>query len=288
MNRPTLMLISTLLLAPGACDLEDALDLERDGALLDAASDAEGTRPLPPPPELLLQAAIEVGALDLDDEMQAALDQRHEAHEAARDAHEALRRAQAEAVAAGSVDVQAFGDAIASLEEAARREGVALELALDTAHARLDEAERAEVVDMLPPPPDGDRQGPPPPGPRPEGSEGPGGPEGMGPPPGPGMLLEALGLDESQRRALAESLGEPTPPQRPTPPDLETFADEEFSAAELGLATQVQQRTREQAEHEVELLAALVPLLDDSQRATLEQLLSEPPPAPEGPRREPS
>lgn len=57
-----------------------------------------------------------------------------------------------------------------------------------------------------------------------------------------------------------------------------------FEAAALGLAAHHTQRSRERAEHEVTLLAALVPLLDQTQLATLEQWLVEPP---QGPMRRP-
>ena len=60
------------------------------------------------------------------------------------------------------------------------------------------------------------------------------------------------------------------------------------AALALGLVAIHEEHTARRARHEVELVAAVVPLLDDEQRARLEQLLRDGPPRPEGPTREPA
>lgn len=279
MHRPKLLLSLTLLLPLPACELESVLELDRDGMLAPSGERADDAREHghhPPPHELLLHAAVEVGDLGEHPQMQPVLEQRREAHEEARLAHQTLGGALADAVAAGSVDAGAFDGEIAGLVRAAGQDAVALGEALDVAHALLDEAERGDVVDMLPPPPKSP-EGPPPAGARP----GPG-------PGGPGPLLVELGLDEAQQQALREALGEPERPGPPAPIDLASFADEGFSASALGLVTLHEEHAGRRAQHEARLVAALVPLLDDEQRGRLEQLLRDGPPRPEGPTREPA
>lgn len=277
-HRPILLLASFLLMPALGCDLESTVDADRASSWLDGAGEPEGhERRREPPPEGLLRLAIHVGALGEEPAMQEALELRQAIDDEARGAHETFHLSLADAVAARAIEEEEFDDSIAALARIAAQQGEALEHALDTAHALLDEAERAEAVDLLPPPP---AQGEHPPmsaeGGAPEGGARPGGagPGGAGPGgAGPGRLVEALELDEAQHEALRAALGEPVPPERPTPPDLGAFADASFTAASLGAVEHHQQHVRERAEHEVELLAALVPLLDDAQLSTLEELL---------------
>jgi ATP phosphoribosyltransferase regulatory subunit HisZ len=93
-------------------------------------------------------------------------------------------------------------------------------------------------------------------------------------------LLEALELDEDQQQALRDALGEPERPEPPAPLDLEAFAEDDFEAASLGLAELHAAHVTERATKHVALVEALVPLLDDEQRATLEDLLRDAPPEP--------
>jgi len=291
-----LALALSLLLPTIACDLDElptsdraALTADDDGARPDRR------RPGPPPPLVLLERAIEAGDLRDDADMAEALATMEATHEDALAARDALRLALADAVAAETVTADAFASELATITEAASAEGDALIVALDTAHALLDAELRAEVVEDLPEPPSQPEagQGPPsggrPPG-APQGGQPPSGdaPEGeQQPPPGAGpddggpmALLEALELDETQAQALRDALGEPERPEPPAPLDLEVFAEDDFEAASLGLTDLHTTHVTERATRHVELLEALVPLLDDEQRTTLEDLLREAPPEP--------
>jgi LTXXQ motif family protein len=298
MTYPTklaLALALTLLLPLGACDL-DALPTSDRAALGTDDADArpDHRRPGPPPPLVLLELAVELGGLQDDATMTEALDAMEAAHTDALAARDDLREALAEAVAAETVTAQAVATQLAAITDAASIEGDALTSALDTAHGLLDADLRAEVVEALPEPPGRPEagQGPPSGGKRPGGPSSGDRPSGQGeqqPPPegepgghGPMELLEALDLDEDQQQALRDALGEPSRPERPEPLDLALFAEDDFDAASLGLAELHADHVTEQATRHVELLAALVPLLDDEQRATLEGLLRE---APKGPTR---
>lgn len=276
-----LALALSLLLPTLACDL-DALPTSDRAASTDERGDRpDARRPGPPPPMVLLERAIEVGGLEDDAEMAEALAAMEAAHDDAVVAGDALRVALADAVAADSVAAAAFETQLTALGQAAAIEGDALTVALDTAHALLDAELRAEVVDELPTPPRPEA-GPPPSGDRPSGE-----PPSDGqptPPPGsedgPTRLLEALDLDEAQAQALRDALGEPVRPEPPAPLDLEAFADDAFVAESLGLSELHATHVTERATRHVELLVALVPLLHEEQRTTLEELLREGPPAP--------
>jgi hypothetical protein len=283
-NTNKLALALMLLLPAIACDLEGLPGSDRSAITADSdGRRPDARRPGPPPPLVLLERAVAVGELQEDPEMSAALAAMEAAHDDARAAGEDLRLALADAVAADTVTADAVTREVTLLGEAARTEGAALEAALDTAHALLDAELRAEAVDGLPEPPPAPEAGQAPPsGGRPAGAPTDGAPQ---PPTGPGdggpqALLEALELDESQRAALREALGEPERPEPPAPLELAAFADEGFEAASLGLAELHAAHVTERATRHVELLVALVPLLDDDQRSTLEDLLSEPPPEP--------
>jgi hypothetical protein len=285
MMYPTkLALALTLLLPLTACDL-DALDASDRAALAtnDGAARPDHRRG-PPPPLMLLELAVDLGALQDDATMTEALDAMKAAHTDALAARDGLREALADAVAADAVTTDAFATELATITSAAGVEGTTLTAALDTAHDLLDADLRAEVVDALPEPPSG--------GPRPSSGDRPSGPPPQGeqqPPPDgepggpdPMALLEALDLDETQQQALRDALGEPERPERPEPLDLTLFAEDDFDAAAFGLADLHADHVTEQASRHVELLTALVPLLDDEQRATLEELLRD---APQGPTR---
>jgi hypothetical protein len=293
MMYPTkLALALTLLLPITACDL-DALDASDRAAL---ATNDDAARPDhrsgPPPPLMLLELAVDLGALQDDATMTEALDAMKAAHTDALAARDGLREALADAVAADAVTTDAFATELATITSAAGVEGTTLTAALDTAHDLLDADLRAEVVDALPEPPSRPEagQGPPSGGPRPSSGDRPSGPPPQGeqqPPPDgepggpdPMALLEALDLDETQQQALRDALGEPLLPERPEPLDLTLFAEDDFDAAAFGLADLHADHVTEQASRHVELLTALVPLLDDGQRATLEELLRDAPQEP--------
>lgn len=263
MQNPTtkLALALSLLLPAIACDL-DALPTSDRAALTndDEGARPDARRPGPPPPLVLLERAVEVGGLQDDAAMTAALAAMETAHDDAVLAGEGLRLALADAVAEDTVTADGLTRELAILARAASAEGDALTVALDTAHAELDAKLRAEVVDGMPEPP------PPPPG--------------AGPDRGPQALLEALDLDEAQQRALRDALGEPERPEPPAPLELEAFADDDFEAASFDLATLHTTHVTEHATRQVELLVALVPLLDDDQRVTLEDMLRDAPPEP--------
>lgn len=275
-----LALALSLLLPTIACDL-DALPTSDRAALTrdDEGERPDARRPGPPPPIVLLERAVEVGELKDDADMAAALAAMESAHEGVVAAGEGLHLALADAVADEAVTADAFTRELTVLARAARAEGDALTVALDTAHGLLDEELRAEVVDGMPEPPPRPEAGSAPAGERPAGDRPPPS-SGAGPDGGPQKLLETLALDESQQQALRDALGEPERPEPPAPLDLEAFADEGFEAASLDLASLHVAHVTEGAERHVALLVALVPLLDDEQRATLEGLLRDAPPEP--------
>jgi len=257
-----IMLALTLLLPSGACDLEDSLDFGRTASV--ETKHSKSPRAHEPPRMVLLRLAVEQGELDAEPEMQRVLEGLGEAHEAGRDRHQALGRALADAVGSGRVETGAFADHIAAIEVGARAEGQALSDALDLAHSRLDASERDAVLDDLPAPPEG-----------PPGADGQPPHAGGGHGPGGLLLLAELELDEIQQQALREALGEPIAPDHPAPPDLESFADENFDATSLGLPTLQAAHELARVTRQIELLVALVPLLDEDQRTTLEQQLRE-------------
>lgn len=281
-NPIKLALALSLLLPTIACDLDALPTSDRAGFTADDGDGRqEHRRPGPPPPVVLLEQAVERGDLHDDATMTAALAGMDAAHEGALAARDGLRLALADAVAGGAVRRAEVADELATIEQAARAEGEALTVALDTAHALLDAELRAEVVEALPEPPPAHAAGQAPPsGPRPSGDE-----QGQPPPPpgagpGPEALLEALALDEEQRAALKQALGEPVRPQPPEPLDLALFAEDDFQAASLGLSDLHATHVTGHATRHVELLTVLVPLLDDGQRAALEELLRDAPPEP--------
>lgn len=277
-NPIKLALALSLLLPTTACDLDALPTSDRAGLTANEDARPEQRRPGPPPPIVLLERAVEVGDLQDDTAMAEALAAMETAHEGALAARDALRLALADAVAADRVGREEVEDELAAITRAATVEADALTVALDVAHARLDAELRAEVVEGLPePPPAG--QAPSAGGRPPSGEQGePPPPPGAGP--GPRALLEALVLDDGQQAALREALGEPVRPEPPAPLDLALFAEEDFEAASLGLADLHATHVTEHATRHVELLTALVPLLDEEQRATLEELLRDAPPAP--------
>lgn len=281
-NTTKLALALGLLLPTIACDLDALPTSDRAAETADEGARPDHRRPGPPPPLVLLERAVEIGALQEDPTMTAALAAMEATHADALAARDALRLALAEAVVADTVTADAFTSELAAITRAATAEGDALTVALDTAHAQLDAELRAEVVDALPEPPAGPKAGhAPPTGAPPQGEQGGPPPPGAGAGgPEPMLLLEALALDEDQQQALREALGEPARPERPAPLDLALFAEDDFEAASLGLADLHATHVTEHATRHVELLTALVPLLDDEQRATLEDLLRETPPEP--------
>lgn len=283
-----LALALSLLLPTIACDL-DALPSSDRAALTtdDEGGRPDARRPGPPPPLVLLERAVEVGELQDDADMVAALAAMETAHDDAVTAGEGLRLALADAVAEDIVTADAFTRELAILARAATGEGDALTVALDTAHAKLDAELRVEVVDGMPEPPPRPEPGQAPSGDRPSdeqqppsGEQQPPPPPGAGPDGGPQALLEALDLDETQQQALRDALGEPERPEPPAPLDLEAFADDEFEAASFDLAALHTTHVTEHATRHVELLVALVPLLDDDQRVTLEDMLRDAPAEP--------
>lgn len=271
-NTTKLALALSLLLPTIACDLDALPTSDRAATAADQGARPDHRRPGPPPPLVLLERAVEVGQLQEDPAMAAALAAMEATHDDALAARDALRLALADAVAAETITAAAFATELAAITRAATAEGDALTVALDTAHAQLDAELRAEVVEELPEPPSGapprgEQVEPPPPG------AGAGGPEPM-------LRLEALALDEDQQQALRAALGEPERPERPEPLDLALFAEDDFEAAGFGLADLHATHVTEHATRHVELLTALVPLLDDEQRTTLEALLRDGPPEP--------
>ncbi len=278
----TITLALGLLLPLTACDLDALPDSDR-AAITTSEDDAR--RDHRPPPLMLLELAVDRGDLQDDAVMREALDAMQSAHAEALGARTDLQQALADAVEAKAVTSEGFAAQLAAITQAAHTEGLTLTAALDTAHELLDAELRAEVVESLPePPPRGERPaGERPAGERPAG-ERPSGdaPHGPGPDHGPMALLETLELDDGQREALRDALGEPARPPRPEPLDLASFADDDFDATTLGLAGVHTTHVTEQATRHIELLVALVPLLDDDQRTTLADLLRE---APRGPTR---
>lgn len=285
MMYPTKLTLAFMLLLPiTACDL-DALPTSDRAAL--SASEDDARPDHRPPPLVLLELAVDRGDLNDDPAMLDALGAMAGAHTEAIAARGDLMQALADAVATGTVTREAFTTQLAAITRTAAAQGTALTAALDTAHEQLDADLRAEVIDAMPEPPprpeagqappSGDRpSGDRPSGPPPPGEQQP--PPGAGPRgPGPMALLEALALDDDQQQALRDALGEPARPQRPEPLDLALFAEDDFDAASLGLADVHAAHLTEEATRHVELLVALVPLLDDDQRATLEGLLRDGP-----------
>jgi hypothetical protein len=275
-----LALALNLLLPLTACDLDQLPNSDRAALTTDDDARPDHRRPGPPPPLVLLRLAVDLGELQDDATMSEALATMEAAHTDALAGRDALRLALADAVAAETVTTEAFATELAAITRAASAEGTTLTAALDTAHGLLDADLRAEVVDALPEPPprpmpSGDR----PSGPPPQGEQQPP-PDGEAGGHGPMELLQALDLDEDQQQALRDTLGEPSRPEPPAPLDLALFAEDDFDAASLGLADLHAGHVTEQATRHVELLVALVPLLDDEQRATLEDLLRDAPPEP--------
>lgn len=268
-----LALALSLLLPTIACDLDALPDSDRSALTTNESERPHARRPGPPPPFVLLERAVEVGKLQDDAGMIEALTAMETAHDGVVAAGKGLRLALAEAVTEGTVDADAFSQELATITRTATGEGDALTMALDTAHGLLGEELRAEVVDGMPKPP-----------PRPESGKASGEqqpPRGAGSDDrGPQKLVVELALDEAQQQALRDALGEPERPEPPAPLDLEAFANDDFEAASLGLAELHSNHITEHATRHLALVVAIVPLLDDDQRATLEDLLREAPSEP--------
>lgn len=294
MRSITKITLALALLLPAAgCDLESASLLGRTAdANLDQADASKRRGPPAPPPVMLTRLAIEIGDLHDDPAVVEALDLMQAHHEHARTTHEGLRLALASSVSEGAVSTEAVATELSAIEAAAEAEAEALAFALDAVHGLLDPEEREEAVAaLLDGPPPGGKGGAPPPG----GERGAPPPGGISsdearpatsdrrPPPGPmGRLLDELELSEAQHEALRAALGEPESHPRPEGPDLESFVDEDFEAEALGLAEVHVDHALGRATRHIEMLGALVPLLDDAQLATLVERLSE------GPEQEPS
>ena len=142
-------------------------------------------------------------------------------------------------------------------ERFSKAEAQALAHALDVAHGLLAPQGRQAAVEGL-----SSRQ---PPQPQ-EGSEHHPGP----PPPNPAMdLFDALELDSDQHRAVRQTLGHPPHPRPPGADDFLSFARDDFDASALGIEREHLRYTAAEAMAEVELVAALVAVIDDDQLSTL-------------------
>ena len=87
-------------------------------------------------------------------------------------------------------------------------------------------------------------------------------------------FVDALDLSEAQLEALHDSLDPPDqPPPRPDPSALQRFAADDFSADELGLDQTIPAHVRGRAQHMIDAVTALLPLLDEDQVLTLLDLL---------------
>ncbi len=256
MPRPTFLLLAVVMGAPvGGCDLDPLPAFERDGL---APQGHAHPRPHhePPPPMVLLRLAVELGGLTDDPEVLRDHRRMHDARNALRDAEHALGSALADAIASGEISVGRFDEPLSAIAARARDEAAMLALALDDVHGRLAPTVRGQVVAALPQPT----------------ADGSPGPEPMRPPP-LAHLLEPLDLDSGQVQALREARGEPPPPPAPPSFDLHPFAEPSFDASGLDLADIHAEHVTERAQRTIELLAALLPVLDGDQRATLEDLL---------------
>lgn len=257
-NISTLVLAMAVASAAG-CDA-GSLDADEvanrgavDGDQRDLRDRGMHRRPHGPPEVVLVNAAFERG-LVTDDEKGALVD----AHQEVCDQHASVRDALLDAIAARMVpDTEA---PLAALGVAATDEAMALTTALDDLHDRLTSEQRAELVAALPePPPHEHRRA------RRQFKKR-------------RHFAKELGLDLEQIAAVGEALDVSDAwRERPDGDAVLAFADDDFSAADLGLVDRMPGHVRAKAEHTVALVTAMLPVLDEDQKATLVELLTSPP-----------
>ncbi|MEM7160484.1 MAG: hypothetical protein AAF799_47040 [Myxococcota bacterium] len=260
MKVSTLLTLALLTCSSAACGLDQTLELGDEIQVRHAVNRAHRMHEQEPPPVVLLRHAMREGDLLEDAQMQAALDQVQEAHDLSRRCRAALRRELAEAVNSRDVRAEAFAKRISAVAANAHGEATALVHALNVAHGLLAPATRQAVVDALqhqrPAEPDAEGRHHPPPPPRHANG-----------------LIDTLELDRQQHRALRNALGRPPRPMPPHWPELLVFVRDDFDANQLGIEDAHRRNGTFEATFEVELVAALVSIVDDDQLATLRDLL---------------
>ncbi|MFO0612446.1 MAG: hypothetical protein U0414_07655 [Polyangiaceae bacterium] len=208
------------------------------------------------------------------------------------------RKALADAVRSGKVDASTL-DTPAPPPFAELHQK--LVTSLQTLHDMLSDAQRAKLVAALDargdgPPPDHEQPDGPPRGEHPHDGPPPGGPMG-GPPPGGPMggpppiehMLGDLGVSDAQREKIISALdgaglGKPSaPPTRDPKGDRRALLDA-FAAASFNANDALPRPPAMGKPHSpIEVLAVIVPLLDEAQRAKLADRIEQGPPAPPHP-----
>lgn len=260
--------------------------------------------------ELLVTALHELDLTDAQRKtIEGALSSLGDAHEADR---QAFHKALADGVRAGKIDEATVKAKLGDVDKVASERRAAVAKALNTLHATLTPAQRAELVTrveerMAKHGPEGMKHAR---GPRgPEGAmRGPRGPEDgeRGPRRGPegamrgprgehgpmGFFLHGLELRDEQRAQIKTAL-EAARPEKPEAMDreawakkgeemrarvkagLDSFRGEKFDAE--ALMPPKDMRPPMGGDHLVKALAAIVPVLDAEQRSTLAQRIEEGP-----------
>ena len=310
--RSTLRFISATTLGLAllsGCQSESFDDSDSITAAVEAACDdtAPPARRPPPAPDSLIHIALQ--SLDLGAVQRQAIQGILEELKSPRDALGAARQAfhqqLAEGVRASAIDQSSFDDAVMAIETHATLYSAEVAVAIKRLHEVLAPEQRSALLEQLkelappPPPPEGEAAPPPPP----DGEAAPEGapprPEGeldSKPPPPPGAkLVTALELSDAQHEALRQAheeagLGRPLGDRCQRVDDGRKQEKEAFLAAfasdTLDPSLIPGERFGEHARHQASRLATLaqllVPILDESQRERLAELLESPPPPPEG------
>ncbi|MDC3954027.1 Spy/CpxP family protein refolding chaperone [Polyangium jinanense] len=251
--------------------------------------------------ELLVTALHELDLTDAQRKtIEGALSTLGDAHEADR---KAFHKALADGVRAGKIDEAAVKAKLGDGEKIANERRAAVAKALNTLHATLTPAQRAELVAhveerMAKHGPEGMKHARGPRGPE-DGERGPRGPEGAMRGPrgehGPmGFFLHGLDLRDEQRAQIKSAL-EASRPEKPEGMDreawakkheemrtrmkagLDAFRSEKFDAEALLPSKEMRP---EMGDHLVKALSAIVPVLDAEQRSTLAQRIEEGPQMP--------
>jgi Spy/CpxP family protein refolding chaperone len=200
--------------------------------------------------------------LDLSPEQQAKLGELKKSLRPGDAADGALASALADAIESGNVDAAAFDSELDAVEARAAARATALQSALDTLHDTLTPEQRTELVKTI--------------------EDHPKRARGEKAAAGGAMVIQRLAreLDLSdQQVADIKAAAAKRPPLDKEAADLDgmldAFAADDFDAAKAGVGANMPKNARARAEHLIQTVSDILPILEPAQRTELAQLIED-------------